>query len=70
MRFAPLVFLLLISAVYLAQAQAPTCQQACASGYASFRQWCMSRGPTAKCTSLMNAPRQFNPQACLRFCTE
>lgn len=69
MRTLFLLFTLLFASG-VAVAQQLTCQESCANGYAAFRQWCLSKGPTAKCTSLVNAPRQFNQQACLRFCTE
>lgn len=57
--------LLLVGGAY---ADASSCESACANGYAAFRQWCFAMGPTAPCTSLVNSPRQFTTQACLRFC--
>lgn len=59
---------LLLLLAHAAQAQSRSCEDACASGYAAFRRWCFSMGPTAPCTSLVNSPRQFTAQACLRFC--
>ncbi len=62
---AILVFLLALTLVGAVWAE---CEDACANGYAAFRQWCLAMGQSAPCTSLVNAPRQFNTQSCLRFC--
>lgn len=69
MRLLVILFVLLLAGDF-ALAQSLTCQQSCTNGYAAFRQWCLSKSTSAKCTSLVNSPRQFTPQACLRFCTE
>lgn len=71
MKF-PYIAVIFLLCVLGAAAQTPAakCSDACVEGYASFRQWCLSKGPTARCSSLVNAPRQFNVQSCMRFCTD
>lgn len=64
MKLISVAFLLLLLAV----GTYADCEDSCASGYAAFRQWCFTMGPSAPCTSLVNSPRQFTTQACLRFC--
>lgn len=61
-------FVLFFFVLMTVGALAAECDDACTSGYAAFRQWCFTMGQPAPCTSLVNSPRQFTTQSCLRFC--
>lgn len=65
MKAAALFIFALLALAVCVQAE---CDDACANGYAAFKRWCFSLGRTARCMALVNAPDQFNTQACLAYC--